>query len=528
MCGIVGCASTEGMKNRSDRLSYMKMGLDIGSWRGWESTGLALVGQTAKEAPIVYKRALNGRDFIQLKTVDKYLSDIEKYPVVIGHNRAATSGRGNIVDHNAHPFQYGKITLVHNGHIRNCHELKGASQGAECQVDSAHVAFSMDANGEQETLEAVDGGFCFVWWNSELETLNIARNNERPLHMAFAAKENSFYFSSELTQLLHLMQDIDIDEETGIMFPKPWVWHKFNLKNLREYTKVPFVQRQGRQQMNTGNMRIHGRTGGPGTTETGSGQSSELTDVELSDLENPDTLKDGTQETTFEIDEIRKELSNQRQKDAKAHGVPTSPKRLKRAKQELKRMGLEYEGMRVCTPKAWVKYKNQDNLGTIVAVTKREGHRVEVLNVRYQEFEEFYKVKILLVDCVNVRKGDRNDDRIIGVVSKRMEGFLTRRKEQAAQKEKEAQERHTEESPRKHVSNSIDRVCPGPRGIYISMARYYELTDNGCANCCTDLLPRDCEDVTWIGESPLCINCGKDPGILELLGIPDHSRAGVH
>src|SRR5579862_8555722 len=144
MCGIVGCASTEGMKNRSARLDYMKMGLDIGSWRGWESTGLALVGQNAKEAPIVYKRAVNGRDFIQLKIVDKYLNDIEKFPVVIGHNRAATTGRGNIVDHNAHPFQYGKITLVHNGHIRNCHSLKGAAEGAGCQVDSAHVAFSMD------------------------------------------------------------------------------------------------------------------------------------------------------------------------------------------------------------------------------------------------------------------------------------------------------------------------------------------------------------------------------------------------
>jgi predicted glutamine amidotransferase len=518
MCGIVGCASTGKMSSRTERLDFMKMGLDIGSWRGWDSTGIALVTETAKEAPVVFKKAVNGRDFIQFRTVEKYLNDIEKYPVVIGHNRAATSNRGNLTDHNAHPFQYGRITLVHNGHIRNTHDLNQANQKADCQVDSSHVAWAMNDMGEERVLESVEGGFCFVWWNSELGTLNIARNNERPLHMAFAAKENSLYFASELTQLLHLMEanSITIDEDVGVLFPKPMVWHKFSLKDLREYTKVPFARRQGRQ--SSAITKIIGPIG------KGTDSQPELTDEELSALELEDMPK-GAEAGTSELDEIRQELSQKRGKDMNIHGVPTSPKRLKRAKMLLKKFGLDYMQMRSCIPKTWIKYKNQDNMGTIVATMRKDGHIVEILNCRFQEFEAAWSVKAILVEFVNVRKGDRNDDRLVGVISPRMEKFLKNREERMAKKEQEAQADH-----RASVSNSIDRVCPGPNGVLISMARFYELTTNGCCNCCRDILPQHCMDVVWIENSPVCTECASTPGIMELLGqsMSMGNVAGMH
>lgn len=524
MCGIVGTASTEGMSARSDRYSFMKIGIDIDSWRGWESTGIALVGKEAKAAPLVYKRAVNGRDFIQLKKVESLLNDIEKFPVVIGHNRAATTGRGNIVDDNAHPFQYGKITLVHNGHIRNCHDLKGASQGANCPVDSAQVAWAMDANGEMETLQACDGGFCFVWWNSENETLNIARNNERPMHMAYAEKENTLYFASELTQLLHLLKDVNIDEEMGIMFPKPWIWHQYNLKNLREYTKTPFAKRQGRQLTNTGNMKMaHGPTGKGTSSQPEILTAEELTDAALQEWANRQPSMDGTQDTTFEVDEIRKQISTQRRKDARLAGVPTSKKRQERAKQELGSMGLVWNSVKVCEPKTWVKYKNQTNLGSIVAIMRDGGHRVEIQNTKFQQFEEYYRIHRVLVDLVNVRNGPNNDKIVVGTVSSRMSAFLARRIQQVEENEKRVREEH-----RTSVSNSIDRVCPGPHGSKISIARFYELVANGCWHCESSIFPRECEEIIWINEMPICGICNQDPGIMELLGVPDHSRAGVH
>src|SRR6185312_6118211 len=96
MCGLLGFASTEGMKRRSLSRGFFMTGFPmVAVDRGMESSGLALVGNPA-EVPTIYKKALWGGDFIMHVPVRKYLDDIEKYSVAIGHVRAATSGRGNI------------------------------------------------------------------------------------------------------------------------------------------------------------------------------------------------------------------------------------------------------------------------------------------------------------------------------------------------------------------------------------------------------------------------------------------------
>lgn len=525
ICGIVGVASTEGMKNRSARLSFMRMGLDIDSWRGWESTGLALVPEASLQPPLVYKRAINGRDFIQLNQVEKYLADIEKYSVAIGHNRAATTGRGNIIDHNAHPFQYGKITLVHNGHIRNTDELGDAQREARCQVDSAHVAFAMDALGEQEVLERVDGGFVFVWWNSENATLNIARNTERPLHMAFAEKENTFYWASELTELLHLLKDVNIDEEIGILYPKAWTWYQYNLKDLRSYTKTPFTKRQGRRHQTSGHVSYpawgHGAGAGRGYELEGGvpGDKTDPTTSTTTSTASATSDKDAERDAA-EIEEIRKTVSNQRVKDARTNGIPTSNKRIARAKIELLKLGIIYNSMRMCKPVSWQRYKNQENLGSVLARVRTTNQLVEVLQVRQQDYVEFDKIKAILVDCVNVRNGPNNDVRIIGVVSARMKDF--------AKKRIEARENAAAAA----TSTALD--YEGPNGKKITMARFLELTQGGCANCETVLAPKMHNDILWVGqdERPLCEECGGDPGVLDMLGLSDtrsrHFAGNIH
>jgi Glutamine amidotransferase domain len=505
LCGIIGVASSEGMKNRSERQHFMKMGLDIDSWRGWESTGLALVPNASKEAPIIYKRALNGRDFIQLRKVEKYLDDLDKYSVAIGHNRAATTGRGNIIDHNAHPFQYGNITLVHNGHIRNTNELKGAQEGAQCLVDSAHVAYSMNANGEKETLEQLEGGFVFVWWNSDNSTLNVARNTERPLHWAFAAKENTLYWASEHTALLHLMKGIDIDEEIGILYPAPWNWYQFNLKDLREFTKTPFVKSQGRR-LNRNTQTGHGSvTYRQGGASEGPKPTLATTPTSLTAISDPK-----------EIEDISQLVANQRLKDVKHVGIPTSKKRIDRAKEELKKLGLDFEALRNCTPIAWTKYRNQDNLGSVLARTKQEGYLIEVLQVRNEKYLEYHAAGALLVNCVNVRNGPSNGDiRVIGIVSHRNEAFLKRRIELI-------------NNPPSSDEELIIRDHDGPDGEKITKAKFLELTRRGCAGCNGDLEPKMHGAIVWVGRSPpspICPDCAADAGVMELLGIAqEHNR----
>jgi predicted glutamine amidotransferase len=505
LCGIIGVASTEGSKNKSARSFFMKMGLDIDSWRGWESTGLALVPEASKEPPLVYKRALNGRDFIQLNKVDRYLDDMEKYSVAIGHNRAATTGRGSIVDHNAHPFQYGRITLVHNGHIRNTNELPGAVAGAQCLVDSAHVAFAMDANGEQETLEQIDGGFVLVWWNSDTSTLNIARNTERPLYMAFAAKENTFYWASELTALLHLLQNVEIDEDMGILFPTPGNWYQFDIKNLREYKKVPFVKRHGRQ-----NHRTQIGPVGVQITDDMGDEEEAAWKYRMREEGRTSSTQVSSQADSAEIEDIRRNVANQRLKDVKASGMPTSKKRLTRAVTELNKLGITYNSLRVCTPLSWTKYKNQENLGSVIAKANRDGRIIEVLQVHKDTYTEYHAAGSVLVDCVNVRQCGEKEPRVIGIVNRRMPNWLEHKKNRAKP------ETISEEL------GSVNRDYDGPGGRKITLARFSELVRNGCGNCERVIAPKEHGTVLWVGspECPVCAECASDPGVMGMLGIP--------
>jgi hypothetical protein len=392
----------------------------------------------------------------------------------------------------------------------------------------------MDANGEMETLEQIDGGFVLVWWNSDTGTLNIARDNQRPLHMAFTAKENTFYWASELTELLHLLKDVEIDEDIGILYPKPWTWYKFNLKNLREFEKVPFVKSQGR--------RIHN------THPTGQNHGDEScvtrwTEEELAGWEK--VFEGDTKSMTSrsnpvsdssvdEIEEIRQTVANQILKDAKLSGIPTSKKRIARAKMELRRLGIDYNSLRHCKPMSWCKYKNQENLGSVLAKAQREGFLIEVLQVRYEQFLVFQKAGNLLVDCVNVRNGPHNDTRVIGTVSPRMGAYLEHLKTKEDSKEtSEADairranaERKAREIEDEHNLNSIERNCDGPDGHKITMARFLELTSNGCAHCQCDIMPKHVGTIVWVGRpaTPICEECSSDPGIMELVGFPDQHK----
>lgn len=481
---------------------------------------MALVPHLSREAPIIYKAAVNGRDFIQRRSVERYLGDIEKYSVAIGHNRAATTGRGNIVDHNAHPFQYGKITLVHNGHIRNTYNLAGAVAGSQCQVDSAHVAFSMDANGEMETLEQVEGGFVFVWWNSETETLNIARNNERPLHMAYADKENTFYWASELTELLHLLQNVEIDEEQGIQFPETHTWYKYNLKDLRKFEKVPFSRSQGR--------RSHNQDGNGASSGT-EDYMSEWTEEQIEQFEacfakkdaetaktiserKPTTRTRGTSTSKIsdqeEVDEIRDTISEERSRDAKKSGIPTSVKNIEKASRDLGKIGINFKAIKNCTPESWTKYKNQHDLGSVLARTKNEGYMVEVIGIKSAQFHEYHASGNLLVECVNVRSGRKGSFRIVGIVSPKMDGYVRLRQRNIADR----------------LADEAALTVKGPNGSLISKAKFYELTDKGCGNCSRDIFIVDAPDVIWVGNDsrPICLECSTTPGVMDLIGFPLH------
>lgn len=122
------------------------------------------------------------------------------YPkFMVGHNRYATQGAIN--DENAHPFNHGKITLVHNGTLTDQSLLPDHKRFA---VDSENVAWSIDKIGIDETIQKLNGAFTLVWHNSEDNTLNIIRNDERPFHLV-ETNGGDWFGASEEDMLMWLI-----------------------------------------------------------------------------------------------------------------------------------------------------------------------------------------------------------------------------------------------------------------------------------------------------------------------------------
>lgn len=119
--------------------------------------------------------------------------------VMVGHNRHATSGQIN--DQNAHPFNHGKITMVHNGTLDDQSLLPDHLSFA---VDSENIAYSLDKIGVDETVQKLDGAYTLVWINTEEMTLNIIRNKERPFHLV-ETNGGDWFGASEEDMILWLI-----------------------------------------------------------------------------------------------------------------------------------------------------------------------------------------------------------------------------------------------------------------------------------------------------------------------------------
>lgn len=172
MCGLVGIASSNLLA--SDK-SVFKTLLYLDQIRGAHSTGVCAVDD--KSGAHVYKRALAASDFIQLRG---YADTVAKgNRVLIGHNRYATLGAKD--DNNAHPFSHGGVTLVHNGTLVNKGELLEKDDRVVFPTDSETITYALSLYDWQPVLESLEGAYALVWYDSRDNTLNFARNEERPL-----------------------------------------------------------------------------------------------------------------------------------------------------------------------------------------------------------------------------------------------------------------------------------------------------------------------------------------------------------
>ena len=187
ICGLVG---TFGYITGKEA-SFFKDAMTANSVRGFHSTGVASLYKHKEEIGSWYhKDAITGAQAAVDETFKTVYEDKTNL-AIIGHNRWATTGAVN--EANAHPFVHGSIVLMHNGTLLDTDDLQG-----NFDTDSEHIAYTMSKNSNiKEVLESIDGAYALVWFDTDKSTLNFARNNERPLHMASNRSGDLVYYASE-------------------------------------------------------------------------------------------------------------------------------------------------------------------------------------------------------------------------------------------------------------------------------------------------------------------------------------------
>lgn len=202
MCGIVGVVGT--IQNATKDAKLFRDLLTIDVVRGKDSTGVVKVDSTGNVE--TFKLAVTAGLFLDMKQANKTI-DAGFARLFIGHNRAATIG--GVSHENAHPFQFGTLTGVHNGTLTRYVDLDSLAA-----TDSAQLYEHMSKHGLQDTLNKIEGAYALAWHDSDGNTFNLLRNDERPMHYAFTKDGKGMVYASEWGMLIWMADRYGIEFES--------------------------------------------------------------------------------------------------------------------------------------------------------------------------------------------------------------------------------------------------------------------------------------------------------------------------
>lgn len=227
MCGIIGYTG------KKKAMPVLMQGLKLLEYRGYDSSGIALGGDSIK----IWKK------MGKLENLEAMLPKSSASSSGIGHTRWATHGSVN--DENAHPHlsQTGKVAVVHNGIIDNYLELreklKAKGYTFHSETDTEVIAQLLEYHLTQAktspeaavllTLGELEGTWGLGIVFADHPGLVIGAKNGSPMVIGLGEKE--FFIASDPTSFAGNTRQVVYLHDREIAILKPEGWETRNLRN---------------------------------------------------------------------------------------------------------------------------------------------------------------------------------------------------------------------------------------------------------------------------------------------------------
>lgn len=505
MCGIVGYVSLSDHVAPQNKNRFLHDAIMLDTFRGMDSTGMITV---ADEFETDWLKTLDeGWDFVAREEFEA----MDRGWAAIAHNRAAT--RGKVTVDNAHPFKYGGVLLVHNGTLSNMgRNLPNYSDRYD--IDSIQICRALGKvkpGRAADVLSEIDGAFALAWTDARDQSINIARNGQRPLHFCHDTSKRILYFMSDGEHLRMLQKrKWVVTRDMGSIYQfAPYKHFKWKRGSLipEKVDFNPFVDRsdaakqkeksqttkQGqyltyqspaskKRDKNAKNSSTSRESGGSTESKLPTRHSTRNTSSGKVDKSSSRIWINGAQRKTppSMLAELRlvTDLDNQCELTFAPdtwHAYPKHPD-----SKESARFGY-------CEGTIWIPGWETD-WGCIV-------HNIPEAHcdlVRQKWMVRPYGV----TSQISLNYG-------YGVMAE-LVSFDGPEVEDVVNKPEEPEEDTTT------VGEAIEELVVGPFGKYYSLSQYLQFISSGCAHCYKDLKDDDPTMIWWVGEdedSPLCEKC---------------------
>lgn len=201
MCGIVGFINKRYTGAGGEGVVLRDL-LTAGTVRGHDGTGVFTAEYNALDKPTYMKTTLKGAELLADRSDWSDFGKDARF--VVGHNRAATSGK--LDESCTHPFVFEHVVGVHNGTVHGWRSIfpKTAANMDSEAIYEAMDAVEPDAKSITKVLASLKSeAYALVWYDVRTKQLHFARNSQRPL--CFAQSDGNVWFASERLMLAWIL-----------------------------------------------------------------------------------------------------------------------------------------------------------------------------------------------------------------------------------------------------------------------------------------------------------------------------------